>query len=517
MAALLVALAGCEKEPQAVKQQQTGEEIGADDKVYMAFKIQAVDTRSGSDGTSDEDGTNVNIPGGSNSNADPDIEVGSVAENTITSIQVVLKNDDKFIIADASLAVESGAETYQNAWVASFNSSSIAVNDEFDVYIYANCRAQSSLDATSDEPIGNMTKPNNFWMTNAYEPTHVTVTELSTNPTEPTMLGEHFIERTMARFDYMAAKTDNAYELTENGNTGITVTLTDAAIINESKEFYYLRRATKGTSGTVVIGYPELKNNYVVDTDWTEKSEAADNNYANIADNFNYHISTLTSDVAFDWNSLTGLPEDNWNGNDDGTNHIPNDYRIFGYVKENTLPDTNTQVNGMSTGVVFKGKITGELITDAAGEDIYMFNNKLYGVWANVVAAANDDEVLKYYTSDESFGTSIEDTEYEALATAGFTRYTADVNNEYYTYYYYWNRHNDNGKNKEMGAMEFAVVRNNVYKLCVDYINKLGHPTPGTPDPDPIEPGDPDESGEYYFGVTAKVVPWVVRVNHIGW
>ncbi|MBQ8838584.1 MAG: fimbria major subunit [Bacteroidales bacterium] len=75
----------------------------------------------------------------------------------------------------------------------------------------------------------------------------------------------------------------------------------------------------------------------------------------------------------------------------------------------------------------------------------------------------------------------------------------------------------DNGDNKAMGAMEFAVVRNNVYKLCVDYINKLGHPTPGTPDPDPIEPGDPDESGEYYFGVTAKVVPWVVRVNHIGW
>ena len=65
--------------------------------------------------------------------------------------------------------------------------------------------------------------------------------------------------------------------------------------------------------------------------------------------------------------------------------------------------------------------------------------------------------------------------------------------------------------------MEFAVVRNNVYKLCVDYITKLGHPAPGQPVPDPVDPEDPNESGEYYFGVSVTVVPWVVRVNHIGW
>ena len=26
---------------------------------------------------------------------------------------------------------------------------------------------------------------------------------------------------------------------------------------------------------------------------------------------------------------------------------------------------------------------------------------------------------------------------------------------------------------------------------------------------------DPDEKAEYYFSVTAKVLPWVVRVNHV--
>ena len=69
-----------------------------------------------------------------------------------------------------------------------------------------------------------------------------------------------------------------------------------------------------------------------------------------------------------------------------------------------------------------------------------------------------------------------------------------------------------------MGPMEFAVVRNNVYKLCVDKIAKFGHPNPDDVDPidpDPENPEDPDESINYYFTVTVKVLPWVVRVNHI--
>ena len=75
-----------------------------------------------------------------------------------------------------------------------------------------------------------------------------------------------------------------------------------------------------------------------------------------------------------------------------------------------------------------------------------------------------------------------------------------------------------------MGIMEFAVVRNNVYKLAVNSINRFGHPTPPDPsnpdpdpepDPDPVDPDDPDESVNYYFNVTVKVLPWTVRINNI--
>ena len=85
----------------------------------------------------------------------------------------------------------------------------------------------------------------------------------------------------------------------------------------------------------------------------------------------------------------------------------------------------------------------------------------------------------------------------------------------YYCYYFYWNRHNDNGKSGEMGPMEFATVRNNVYKLAVTGINSFGHPRVTVYDPDPEKPWDPDEPRLRYIQVQVEVLPWVVRVNDI--
>ena len=85
----------------------------------------------------------------------------------------------------------------------------------------------------------------------------------------------------------------------------------------------------------------------------------------------------------------------------------------------------------------------------------------------------------------------------------------------YYCYYFYWNRHNDNEKSGEMGPMEFATVRNNVYKLAVTKIGQLGHPRLPGNDPDPVDPNDPDEEPLRYFRVEVEVLPWVVRENNI--
>ena len=66
-----------------------------------------------------------------------------------------------------------------------------------------------------------------------------------------------------------------------------------------------------------------------------------------------------------------------------------------------------------------------------------------------------------------------------------------------------------------MAAMEFATVRNNIYKLSINSILEFGHPGKPGDDPDPDEPNDPDETPKTYFRVQVRVLPWVVRVNNI--
>ncbi len=105
-----------------------------------------------------------------------------------------------------------------------------------------------------------------------------------------------------------------------------------------------------------------------------------------------------------------------------------------------------------------------------------------------------------------------------ALVANAATIYEASNGSEgwgYYCNYYYWNRHNDNLANGIMGPMEFAVVRNNVYKLAVTKLGQLGHPLIPTNDPDKPTPDTPDEEPNVYMTVTCEVIPWVVRINNI--
>ena len=107
----------------------------------------------------------------------------------------------------------------------------------------------------------------------------------------------------------------------------------------------------------------------------------------------------------------------------------------------------------------------------------------------------------------------------KAATTNGITLYQSSEDEKdgwgYYCYYFYWNRHNDNGNNGVMGDMEFGVVRNNVYKLAVTNINRLGHPRLSDNDPDPENPDNPDESGDVYISLSVEVMPWTVRENNI--
>lgn len=152
--------------------------------------------------------------------------------------------------------------------------------------------------------------------------------------------------------------------------------------------------------------------------------------------------------------------------------------------------------------------IDGKTWTDSLAEDVNSANHA-WTAW-NAADNINDNDI------DDS---NLYDTYRKNVTGAGFTIYQSSQDSStgwgYYSYYYYWNRHNDNNQNGVMGNMEFAVVRNNVYKLAVTRLSTLGHPRIPQNDPDSPTPNTPDEKSDLYITVSVKVVPWTVRLNNI--
>ena len=495
------------------------------DLVYMNIRLSMPNTRSATDGVGD-----------TNSDANPDSEVGLERENAVTSVLIALTDAD-LNVAAAQKVGNLGAISAQQVYTVTFPADDLLkITPNAPLKVVAFCNPNNDVISkvvkganikdiayTSAAAEGaEIWAESNFLMTNADLSTSVTVPE-DWKPyysvSNPFNLGTVNVERSAARFDYKAVNTDNTYQIV-NDKTGtddsrLKVQLTDVALINESKSFYYLRRVSvTGQNDNAVVGGTETISNYVVDTDAASK-----NNWTkatNLTGNFWYN---LTTPAAWVWTSLSAITkDDNWKGTDGNDG-----YKVWRYAYENTIPaGTSNQKNGITTGVVFKGNL---LVNDPSidtSKPIFVFQNVVYGNWSQVETAAKKANAMPALAvayekankeNDKNDGLG-------AVGKYGFTRYMPDDDGNYPMVYYYWNRHNDNGKPTEMGPMEFCVVRNNVYKLAVTKINYFGHPVPGVdpnpdPDPDPVDPDDPDEETNVYFNVSVKVLPWVVRVNNI--
>lgn len=395
------------------------------------------------------------------------------------------------------------------------------------------------------------------------------------------------IERSVARFDFRdgSPKGNNTYDVvTETVNDVTTpvlqIQLQKMSLVNMSKNFFFFRRVSAdGLPSGSIIGGLETDKNYVVDTDASSKNDETFVSTLGFKDNFNFGLHHISGSVAsIDYNArnqwytskisdvLAGEGDnyEGWTG--EGKPSTDPGYHVWRYVTENTIPGpVNRQVAGITTGVVFQGKMIApensestlaKAINNATGNSnidkiLYVHGNNIYVSWVEVREAALESgtgsdfyrQVFGVPTntpSDRVYSNDVKSPDYlwdawhnkanaqddakkkafkAAAINAGCTIYESskdDANNPgYYCYYYYWNRHNDNGNSGVMGVMEFAVVRNNVYKLAVTNIRRLGHPRLSENDPDPVTPGTPDEKGDVYFDVEVKAVPWVVRVNDI--
>lgn len=364
--------------------------------------------------------------------------------------------------------------------------------------------------------------------------------------TKPFPIGTVLVHRAAARFDFAGTKigeyADNTYPIYDyiedqenpNGQIQGFVTIDGMALFNEARNFYYLSRVADNIGGdgqdshastSSNLLWPERTNNWVISPDPKEfyysingsLAEGATNPPANPESFIYTPISAI----------ISGTPDNDENWNDDKT--MP-DYRIWRYTTENTIPSVAGQIHGISTGVLFRGHISAPAGTtlNAAiqtAQPIYSYAGKMYGNLNDLkkyVAAYPGSALSVAFQSDfnVTFNESMtSDQITNAIAnvtdltksTKYFDVYKADsTTGNYYVYYYYYNRHNDNGNNVVMGRMEFATVRNNVYKLKLTNIYRWGNPGDKPTDPD-----DPDEEPELFCRVQVEVLPWVVRINNI--
>ncbi len=536
------------------------------DAVYMQFKLGLPVGPDGRSSTKPEGGS------------DAGVEVGSDAENTVKKILIVITDTNNgYITHSVANNDQFSSSNDRKTYVVPFSSTALTAKAGHNVNIYVYCNPTEALVNSATSTMFNVnlkytitgttdTTPWNtttgFFMSNADEnytrtmPGSFAEYKVESNPYP---LGTINVERSVARFDYKSggANGDDIYTLMEDGsgNAQVQLQLTHMALVNMSKEFYYLRRVSAdGTDNGAVIGglevgnsaigaTPTVKANYVVDTDYTWKSSYVSTTTTDKNEHFLYDSDSEVT--ATDWKALP-MSESDPNDNEDTWNTGKTDqgYKIWRYVTENTIPgDISNQKHGITTGVAFKGKlIVNESWTEESAlkdaikegtQPLFVYGDVMYGTWEKVKEAAEKKEgdspvnpslnlAYNAIVKDISGTVDVNNEEFLNKAKANnFTVFKPTPSTEtgkpgvYEVLYYYWNRHNDNGNNGLMGPMEFAVVRNNVYKLSVTKVNKFGHPALGVDPEDPTNPDDPDEDDNVYFEVAVQVLPWVVRLNNI--
>lgn len=324
------------------------------------------------------------------------------------------------------------------------------------------------------------TTVNNMLMTSR-NPGKVTLDESSTE-SNPAQLAVS-VERTAAKIIYSPTNGD-VFEIksTADNTTKVgTASLTGYKLVNLRNDAYYFRKVGNA-SGTVE----------------TDKNGGGDQNGTNFVIDPYFTQKTVDAAAAADFTTT-------WFGDDKVYASNPTDYKTIpteantalGYCMENTMK-TEAQLNGYSTGMIFKATYVPEKVTVydkqtgtvsqetyTAGATIYRYGDELY---------KTKQDIIDRYSLDTEGQKEIQE-------------YTGDQSKGVTCYYKYWIRHYRNDNDELMGIMEFAIVRNNAYRLSVSKVSGIGEPS------DEIDPNTPDESSKMYLDVNVTILPWVVRNN----
>lgn len=373
-----------------------------------------------------------------------------------------------------------------------------------------------------------------FVMTSAADATLT----LNSNPESNPATAEVNVERMAARLDY---KTTGTYTCDDPAYPGATVEITGAALVNNlTAGSYLLKRVADDVNGTNLSYLGDetpdagVQTNYVLDP-WTAGKTSANNS-------FTIGGETKTAeDLYGEWFGNISQDPNHWaayvqpgTSVSDGTET----WQRIGYTLENT---TAAEEAGKrySTGVVFKAKFHPQGVANYTdGETFFEYGTKIYASMENMMKnfyGSKFDELdalitncttwgdVKQFitstllTNDPSGynkyleGLAVGKDDAEAVAGASLTwsnymlnecGYSKDENGKvvldqngkvtrialkpYGTrtyedatcYYTWWVRHSNDNDDTKKGIMEYAIVRNNIYKLTVKSVYSLGGEVP---------------------------------------
>lgn len=356
-----------------------------------------------------------------------------------------------------------------------------------------------------------------FVMTSAADATLT----LNSNPESNPATAEVNVERMAARLDY---KAEASYPCTDPAYSGATVEITGAALVNNlTAGSYIIKRVADDVNGTNLsyLGNEtadenDAATNYVLDP-WT---------------------ASKNGNLYGTW-FMNGSSDPNWWAGyvQPGTS-VSDGWLRIGYTLENTTA-ADAAGSDYSTGVVFKAKFHPQGVANyTEGETFFAYGTKIYasmedmmaGFYGskfddldNITSCATWGDVKQFITSTlltndpsgynkylEGLADGKDDT--EAVADASSLTWSKYMKNEcgyskdengkvvldqndkvtrialqhYGTrtyedatcYYTWWVRHSNDNDDTKKGIMEYAIVRNNIYKLTVNSVYSLGGEVP---------------------------------------
>lgn len=371
-----------------------------------------------------------------------------------------------------------------------------------------------------------------FVMTSAADATLTLNSNPENNPAKATVN----VERMAARLDY---KAEASYPCTDPAYPNATVKITGAALVNNlTAGSYMLKRVASTVDGVPTYLGNEtpdagVQTNYVLDP-WTADKTSANNSFT-----IGGEVKTA-EDLYGEWfGNISQDPNDWADYVQPGTEVTvgTEKWQRIGYTLENT---TAAEEAGKrySTGVVFKAIFhpqgvanyqdgatffalgthlfasMEDMMTYVYGADFSQFDDKIDACdnWAAVKTFAaslldNDPSGYKAFLQGQDEAQDLAQVK-ESLKWSAYMLsncgYSASLNETYKVvldqngkvtrialqpygtrtyedatcYYTWWVRHSNDNDDTKKGIMEYAIVRNNIYKLTVNSVYSLGGEVP---------------------------------------